>query len=269
MASGMPEDPIDIVHEALLAHGLPNRLLERLIDASFLVGSDEPLEALTGALRQVFSFHPLIGRRLNQPLMLVGAPGCGKTVTVAKLAARAVFAGRKVRLITTDTVRAGGIEQLDAFARLMKLPMHTAESDDQLRQLAAAAAPDEGLLIDTPGVNPYSVGDLAELVGYIKAVGAEPILVLAGGGDVVDSMDQAQAFAALGCSRILITRLDMVRRLGSMLAAADIARLPFCDCSTTATVADGLAALDPQRLARMLLPEQIRLPQSAVQGLRS
>ncbi len=53
------EDPIDLVHEALMAPGLPNRLLERLIDASFLVGADDPLEALAGALASTFNFKPL------------------------------------------------------------------------------------------------------------------------------------------------------------------------------------------------------------------
>jgi flagellar biosynthesis protein FlhF len=53
------EDPIDIVHEALLVHGLPNRLLEKLIDASFIVGADDPLDALAGALGQIYGFDPL------------------------------------------------------------------------------------------------------------------------------------------------------------------------------------------------------------------
>jgi flagellar biosynthesis protein FlhF len=135
-------DPVDAVHEALLLHGLPNQLLERLVDASFIVGADDPRAALIGALRQVFDFYPLSERRFNQPLILMGAPGAGKTVTVAKLAARAVFGQRKVCLVTTDTVRAGGIEQLDAFARLMKIPLHTAETDRQLVQVIQGAGAD-------------------------------------------------------------------------------------------------------------------------------
>ena len=248
------DDPIDVVHEALLAHGIPNRLLERLVDASFLVGSDDPTEALTGAFRQVFTFHSFANRRSKQPLMLIGAPGSGKTLTVAKLAARAVFAKRKTRLITTDTIRAGGIEQLHAFARLMKLPMQTAESEDQLVRLVSMSAADETVIIDAPGINPYSARDMMELAGYIKAVNAEPVLVMAAGGDVVDSMDQAQEFAKLGATRMIVTRLDMVRRLGGMLAAADAARLPFSEYSSTADVVDGLSTFDPRHLARMLLP---------------
>ena len=266
------EDPIDVVHEALLVHGLPNRLLEKVIDASFIVGADDPLEALAGALGQIYGFDPLsLVRGPNQPIMLFGAPGAGKTVTIAKLAARAIFAKRKVRMITTDTIRAGGIEQLEAFARIMKLPLHIAETDRQLARLVDAAQPDEYVLVDTPGVNPYSPRDMAEVAALAKAITAEPVLVMAAGGDVVDSMEQAQEFAKLGITRMLVTRLDMVRRLGSMLAAADAASLAFCDCSMTPAVADGLNPIDPMGLAKMLMPETApnTTAQQVTRGLRS
>jgi flagellar biosynthesis protein FlhF len=266
------DDPIDVVHEALLQHGLPNRLLEKLIDASFIVGADDPTEALAGALARIYDFEPLApSRGPNQPLMLLGAPGAGKTVTIAKLAARAVFAKRKVRIITTDTVRAGGIEQLQAFARIMKLQLYIAETDRQLARLVDAAAPDEHILIDTPGINPFSARDLAEVTALAAAVPAEPVLVMAAGGDVVDAMEQAQRFAALGIRRLLVTRLDMVRRLGSVLAAADAAAMAFSDCSRTPAVADGLNPLDPMGLAKMLLPEPAATTsaQPATRGLRT
>ncbi len=265
------DDPIDAVHEALLIHGLPNRLLEKIIDAAFVIGADDPLSALAGALAQLYSFSPLIDRRPNQPLALVGPPGAGKTVGIAKLAARLVFAKRKVRLITTDTVRAGGIEQLDAFAKVMRLPLHTAETDRQLARLVDSAAPDEYVLIDTQGINPYSPRDVAELTSLLRSVPSEPVLVMAGGGDVVDAMEQAQAFSALGIGRLMVTRLDMVRRFGGMLAAAEAAGLAFSDCSMTPTVADGLSSLDPMILARMLMPEpaHIATQKPVTRGLRS
>jgi flagellar biosynthesis protein FlhF len=272
LADAPVDDVIDLVHEALLVHGLPNRLLEKLIDASFVVGADDAQAALAGALERLYDFDPItLARGPKQPLMLFGAPGAGKTVTVAKLAARGVFAKAKVRLITTDTIRAGGVEQLDVFARAMKLPLHIAETDRQLARLIDAAQPDELVLIDTPGVNPFSARDMAEIAGLAKAVAAEPILVLAAGGDVVDSMEQAQEFATLGIVRMLVTRLDMVRRLGSMLAAADAAKLTFCDGSTTPSVADGLTALDPMGLAKMLMPQPVAIStvQMMPRGIRS
>lgn len=264
-------DPIDAVHEALLAHGLPNRLLERLVDASFLAGADDPVEALAGALAGLFGFEPVTHGQAVRPIMLVGPPGAGKTVTVAKLATRAIFARRRVRLITTDTVRAGAFAQLDAFAKVLAVPLASAETERQLVAQLNAAAGDEVVLIDTAGVNPYSPRDMAELDGLARAVPAEPILVTPAGGDVVDAMQQAQEFARLGVTRMLATRLDTAFRLGSVLAAADAANLAFAEVSMTPSVPDGLAPIDALALAKLLMPNPARdaAAQPVTRGLRS
>ncbi|HTH98649.1 MAG TPA: GTPase [Stellaceae bacterium] len=273
-------DPVEIIHESLLNQGLPSTLMERLIEASFTAGSDQPIEALTGALRLVFQFRPLQeDYRPGQALMLVGMPGSGKTVTVAKLAARAVFANHKVRLITADTVRAGAVEQLDAFARLMKVPLHTVETGRELGEILGRADPDELVLVDSPGTNPYSVNEMAELAGLVRGQPIETVLVQAAGMDSAQAIDQARSFSALGCSRLLVTQLDMTRRYGAMLAGADAARLPFCDFSNTAAIHEGLTFIDPGRMASMLLPQFAAAQaapsapdpttQSAFQGYRS
>lgn len=76
----------------------------------------------------VFGFAPLgtpePARRGRRPQeMLVGPPAVGKTVTVAKLAARAVMARKPVMLVTMDTRRAGAVDQLAAFARVLKVDL--------------------------------------------------------------------------------------------------------------------------------------------------
>ena len=256
-----PLDPVEAVHEALARHGLPAPLLDRLVDQSFLSGADEPLPALTRALDAIYQFRSLAEPSLNQPLMLVGPPGAGKTVTVAKLATRAVLAGRRVRLITTDTVRAGAVGQLDAFARVLKAPLGTADTAATLARLVSAAEPDEQVLIDTAGVNPYGQRDMAELTALLRAVPVEPVLVMPAGGDPVEAMEQAVAFAPLGVGRLLVTRIDMVRRFGSLLALAHAAALTFADYGMSASVADGLVPLDAAGLAGLLMP--VRRTQTA------
>ena len=62
-------------------------------------------------------------------------------------------------------------------------------------------------------------------------------------------------FCRAGAHRLLVTRLDAARRLGSVLVAADTAKLKFCDLSVTPHVAEGLTPINPVSLARLLLPE--------------
>jgi flagellar biosynthesis protein FlhF len=99
---------------------------------------------------------------------------------------------------------------------------------------------------------------MAELTGLLRAVPAEPVLVMAAGGDAVEAMEQAAAFAPLGVGRLIATRVDMIRRFGSLLAVAHSAGLAFSDYGMSAAVADGLAAFDPVSLARLLMPQPVR-----------
>ncbi|HZS85560.1 MAG TPA: GTPase [Stellaceae bacterium] len=249
-----PDTP-EVLHEALLAHGTPARLIETLLAAALELAAEEPVLALAGALDAVFSFAPLTDRRPGRPLMLVGPPGAGKTVSLAKMATRAVLAGKPPSVISADTLRAGGIAQLDALMRVLGVPLHRAETPRHLGKHVAAAPADALVLIDTAGINPYRAGDRDELADYIAAADAEPVLVLPAGGDVFDATEIARAFRALGSTRLLPTRLDMVHRLGSLLAAADAARLSFADAGITPDIGEGLTPLNPVALSRLLMPE--------------
>jgi flagellar biosynthesis protein FlhF len=253
-----PDDPFETIQETLVAHGTPAPLVERLIGAALEHGADDARGALADGLDAAFSFAPLADRPAKRPLMLVGPPGAGKTVSIAKLATRAVLAGQKPTVISTDTVRAGGIAQLESFICMLDLTLHRADGASQLARLVAdagAAGADGPVLIDSAGINPYSASDRSELAGFLVAAGAEPVLVLPAGGDIFDSIEIAHAFAALGATRLLTTRLDMVHRLGSQLAAADAARLSFCDASLAPDIAKGLIPLNAAALARLLMPE--------------
>jgi flagellar biosynthesis protein FlhF len=49
------------------------------------------------------------------------------------------------------------------------------------------------------------------------------------------------------------TRLDLTKRVGSVLAAADGARLAFAEAGVAPDIADGLIPFTPLALARLLL----------------
>jgi len=245
-------DVIDLLNEALSAHGVAPTLIEKILCAALPFETDDPLLSLSGAFTTVFRFAPIEAEA--RPLLMIGPPGAGKTVSVAKLAARAVMAGKPVRLVTADIVRAGGIEQLEAFARVLQLPLERAENAARLASLTRRRAAQELLLIDTPGINPYSAGDRRELTLLIEASGGEPVLVLPAGGDAFDTVEMARIFRDLGASRMIVTRLDMVQRLGSVVAAADALNLAFAESGVSADIANGLQPIDPVVLARLMLP---------------
>lgn len=249
---------------ALDAQGVPADLRDALVDSAIALGSDDAVAALSAALEARFGFEP-IPTQPRKPIMLVGLPGSGKTVTVAKLAAGAVIEGATVVLITTDATRAGAAAQGEAYGRLLGLNLRTAENIETLSLLleehtdatSRAHRSDRLCFIDTASVNPFERAEFAALKkltdGARFSSDAEPVLVLSAVGDMRLLSEAAMRFADLGVRRLVATQVDISRRLGGILAAADGAGLALAQISVTPYLAHGLAPMNAPVCARLIL----------------
>ena len=249
---------------ALLAHhGVPAALGARLTGGT-----------LESALDAALVFAPLPLAPGGGPLLLAGPPGAGKTLTIAKLATRLVLAGRAPVVISADGRRAGAVEQLAAYTRLLGIELLVAGQPAALARALAHPMPDPALphpatphparphparagpgggpaLIDAPGLDPFDPAERAELAGLIAAAGAVVALVLPAGLDPMEAADIAAAHAALGARLLVPTRLDRARRLGGVLTAAT-AGLALAEAGIGPGAADGLAPCTAGLLAARL-----------------
>ena len=245
---------VEEVTEVMLKHAVPDDVLENVIAAVNVMGVTDTREALFAALQQLFEFKPLPMKNMGRPLILVGPPGAGKTLAAAKIAARGALNGLRMSVITTDTIRAGGVEQLEAFTRLMKIDLKKASSPKELKERLADIKSADQIIIDTAGVNPFDPESVKILARFIGAADCDPALVMPAGLDADESGEMARVFAAIGAKTLIPTRIDVARRLGSLLSAAHYGGLSFAEVSNTAKVADGLAPLSAKRLTQLLMP---------------
>ncbi len=246
---------IEIIASALLRHQVSNALAERLLAAATQFTNDDPVLALGAAFDAHFKFQPIVEDKSAKPLLFVGPPGAGKTLCTAKFATKATLNKKAVMVISTDTERAGGMEQLAAFTRLLKLKLMEIEDAHALRE-AIGIQPDSLALIDTAGRNPFCEIDRAQLQPMIAAAAGDTVLVLPADMDSSEAIDMAQAFRAMGASRLLMTRLDMTRRLGGLMRLAFETKMPLANFSVTSKVTEAPQPLNPIALARLVLAQE-------------
>ncbi|GGC56757.1 GTP-binding protein [Siccirubricoccus deserti] len=235
----IPPSPMVVAPAPLARHNLPPALAARLAEG-----------VLAERLAEAIGFAPLPDSA-GRPLLLAGPPGGGKTLSCAKLATRAVLCGGAPLVVTTDGARAGAVEQLAAFTRVLGLTLTVAPQPGTLVKALARRSPGQAALIDTAGCDPFDPAAAASLLGLARAADAAIILVLPAGLDVDEASELARGFAALGARHLLPTRLDSTRRLGGVLAAA-AAGLALTEAGIGPSAAEGLVGIDAAWLAARL-----------------
>lgn len=230
-------------------HEFPRAATSRFACELNNIANSDPKMALTGLLRSSYHFDGLQSNN-GKPVLLSGPPGCGKTATVAKLAALQVLADKPVDVLTMDGGRAGAVAQLTTLLdplgirpKVVSEPSHTASI---LKQCSG-----DLILIDSPGTNPNSSADLGGLSALVDHIGADLLLVMEAGRSPSDSAEIGASYAALGASRTIITKLDLTKRLGGLLAVAE-SGLALSGAGIGPTIGDGLCPLTAEGLARLL-----------------
>lgn len=243
---------------ALLDAGLPDRLaasLSREVEAVPAASGPAWQRARWAVEKRLCPGTPIReGRRV---VALVGPAGVGKTTTWAKLAARdALLNGLKVGLVTTDTMRIGGVEQARAYAAAMEVPFFIAGDPAAARNAAAATAQLDQVYVDTPGLSPLEQDEMEALSGLFGRLGVSGVdLLLPATGEIKGLKAALRRFAPLAPGRLGFTRLDEAAALGGMLTAALESGLPVAYLSRGPRVPDDLEDATPGRwLEEVLRP---------------
>jgi flagellar biosynthesis protein FlhF len=244
-------------------HNIPDLFMAKLVQlakpeeletvlASRRSGDMLVAAALEKILAKFFNFDPIVITRKPARIMLVGTPGIGKTLSIAKLATQLCVNKVPLHVITTDNSRAGGIEQLQAFTNILEVPLHVVHNVKELGILLTTLPNTAHVLIDTAGCNPFNQREFKELETIANLPGVEPILVMPAGGDSLEAVDMVEIFSTLPIRRMFVTRADSARRFGGIIASAAAHGIAFSSVSRTASLQENINALTPALLAEFL-----------------
>ena len=151
---------------------------------------------------------------------LVGPTGVGKTTTIAKLAARLVLrhGTSAVALVTTDTYRIGGVEQLKIYGRILGVPVAVARDAKELEQHLQEFSDRRFVLIDTIGLSPRDAR-LAEQMQWLQGFGSRITrLLLINAGMGLGFYDELwKVYQHLPVAACILTKLDETPVFGAAL----------------------------------------------------
>ncbi len=188
-------------------------------------------------------------------IVLVGPTGAGKTTTIAKLAARAALIDNKrVRLITLDNYRVGGVDQIRTFADLIGVPLAVADGPIELASMLADEDADQYdlTLVDTAGKSPRDTSSIVELAAELPNLPKLEIHVVipAGAGlAMVDAL--VNRYRPLGPSRLLITKVDEVEVASDLATLPARTNLPITWITTGQAVPEDIEEPTPARLLEL------------------
>ena len=172
-------------------------------------------------------------------IMVVGVNGVGKTTTIGKLAHMYKQEGLKVVLGAADTFRAAAIEQLEAWAKRVDVPVIKQQMGSDPASVAYDTlqhAIHEGadvVIIDTAGRLHNKVSLMNELSKIKKVMGKlldyapNDVMLVLDGSTGQNAFEQAKQFSlATEISSLAITKLDGTARGGVVIGISHQMQIP-------------------------------------------
>jgi flagellar biosynthesis protein FlhF len=188
-------------------------------------------------------------------IALVGPPGAGKTITLAKLAVRyGLSAKRSTHIISYDSHRIASGDQLRAYAAVLGVSFEDLYTVDALSQSLKENVRKELILIDTPG---YSASDFdlsADLSRFLSTYSHLDVhLVLSCALRSSDLSCMVERYQIFKPAKLLFTRLDETTSYGCIVNESARTGLPVSFLSAGPRVPEDIEASTRDRIVDLLL----------------
>ncbi|MBI4926942.1 MAG: hypothetical protein HY835_04195 [Anaerolineae bacterium] len=246
------------VRRALMAQEVDSAIIQRTLEitlemANRAVLSDEEI-ARNYTMRlleaELHSVAPALLANPRRVTCLVGASGSGKTSTAARLAVYyGKKMGRKVIWACADTLRTGAIGQARAYTDALGLPVRNIYAPNDLKLVLAESEPNDLILVDTPGYNPFREDQMVELGSLLTDLPERSIFMVAPANVKESDLNAvAGALSVFGIDGVIASKLDETFTYGSVYNFLRKAQLPLGYYTAGKETAGGLEMADPHRL---------------------
>ncbi|MCG8333811.1 MAG: flagellar biosynthesis protein FlhF [Proteobacteria bacterium] len=191
-----------------------------------------------------------------QIVTFLGPTGVGKTTTLAKIAGTEKIAHpkKKIGLITLDTFRIAAVQQLQEYARIIKLPVRVVNDAKQMKNAIREFRSKDLVLIDTAGRSQRDEVQMSELRDILKEFPSfRNLLVLSSTTKDSDLSEITKRFSTVRLDGVVFTKLDESTNYGSIFNHSIRFKLPMTFLTTGQNVPDDIETATRERLIDLLL----------------
>jgi len=185
----------------------------------------------------------------------IGPTGVGKTTTLVKLAAHfSLRVTKKITLITMDTYRIGGIEQLKTYAEILRLPLEVAHDREELGKIIEKNIYQDFLFIDTVGRNPNQVNQIEELKDFLTVhPQIENHLLLSSTTKEKDLRKIIQSFSLLPIRSYIFTKIDETEEYGPLFNQLFLFKHPLSYLTNGQRVPEDIELASKVKVANLVM----------------
>lgn len=245
------------LYHALQAEGFAEDFLLRRLPPTTTSASWKELllharQQLTSNIRTAELPRPA---RTPLRLLLLGAPGSGRTTALLKLLLlyRLLFRLPPF-LIAADAQKLGALEYLQLFASIADIPLTEAYSPQEVRYALTQLPNTPGVVaIDIPGGNPFVLETQRLWQRYRDAITPDAFYAVVSATDSLPVLHKLlHLWKTLGVHGLIVTKLDQAPGIGPLLQALDGCQLPLICLCTGPTIPDDIEPATREALARWI-----------------
>lgn len=169
--------------------------------------------------RYILDTTPIVNHCDEQFHLFFGPSGAGKTSMLVKLASDLLLnQGKRVAIISADTMKVGAVEQMKIFSQILNVPFLTMRSQQDWAHLMPYLDQIDHILVDTTGLNLRTADEVNYLSRLIPSIfhSVRKHLVLSCTTKDSDLIEIAQRFNSVGFDDAIFTDLDKATQHGNI-----------------------------------------------------
>ncbi len=184
----------------------------------------------------------------------VGPTGCGKTTSIVKaaIACKLIFQA-DVLIITADTYKVGGIEQMQTFASVSGISFFPAYNPEELKSIIEKEHKRDFIFIDTTGRSQQNEEALLEIREYLLAARADYIYLVQSASSGAATFRQViDKFGVIGPDALILSKIDETASIGSLIGELKSSGLPLAYLTNGQRIPEDIEPVTKDKLTEIL-----------------